>query len=170
MNDLDKNHLLCLCLALLMLCCHGCLFGGEKKEERVVYPVATKTVPQKVPEEEAKRKPVNKPVKQGTTTRAFQEIDKRLSKLSQETKEAQEDLLTRITALEDDSQQLKDKLSLVEFLQGESSNEITKMREGLEFELESLREQIEDYNALLIDILNRISSAPEDTVQPEPTP
>ncbi|MFQ5862775.1 MAG: hypothetical protein ACE5IC_06590 [Candidatus Brocadiales bacterium] len=168
MNNLNKNHLLFrICLALLILCCHGCLFGGEEKKKGVVYPVATTTVPPKGPKEEAVKGPVKEPVKRDPTHRAFRlETDKRLSKLSRETKEAQQDLLTRITALEEDYQQLKDKLSLVEFLHEDSSGEITKMRERLEFELETLREQIEDYNALLVEILNRISSAPGDTIQP----
>ncbi|MEE9583978.1 MAG: hypothetical protein V3W51_00715 [Candidatus Brocadiales bacterium] len=168
-NVTDKNLLLFrLCFAFLLLCCHGCLFGGEKKEKKAAYPVTT----MKPPKKELEKEPVERPVRQNPPLKAFGlEMDKRFRNLSREMKETQEDLLTRVTALEVDSQELSDTLLLVEFFQEESVNEMANMQERLEFELEALREQIEDYNALLVTILDRISSVPDEVTQPEePSP
>lgn len=164
---MDKSRpVFCLCLVIFIMC-PGCLFGEKEEKRAVVYPVATAAVPQKRPVE----RPVEEPEKKLSRSKILQlKIDKRLDDISRETKEAQGDLLVRITALEEDYQQLRDKLSLIEFLQEESSNEMEKMRESLEFEMETLRGQIEDYNALLVKILDKISSSPEATVQPEFTP
>lgn len=151
---------------ILMLCCQSCLFGGKEEKRTVVYPVATTVPPQKQSEP-----PADEPQKKVPGPTMLQlKMDKRLRDISRETKEAQEDLLVRITALEEDYRQLRDKLSLIESLQEESSGKMERIRESLEFELETLRAQIEDYNALLVKILDKVSSSPEATGQPEFTP
>lgn len=166
MNEIHKNSpLLCLCLAFLMLCCHGCLFGGNKKEERTpVYPVTTMSAPRTTPQE----KHEEEAARQERQLRAYRrEMDKHFRQFSQGMKEAQEDLIVRITALEEDYQQIKEKLSLMEFFQDESSKDRAKLQERLEFEFETLREQIDDYNALLVKVLDKISTVPESTAYPE---
>lgn len=172
MNSIDKNNFVYrFCFALLALCCHGCLLGGNGKEEKVVYPVATMTTPQRELEKEAEEPPAKRYRERNSLLTAFrQEVNKELSDLSKETREAQEDLLTRTTALEADYQQLMEKVSLLEFLQGEASSKMAKMQESLEFELETLRQQIEDYNGLLVKILDKISTSPDTTQLEEPVP
>ncbi len=159
---MDKSRLLlCLSCVFLILSCQGCLFffGGDKKKERAtVYPVARMTPPKKEPEKE----PVKKPARQSPPLTAFRlEMNRRFDNLSRETREAQEDLLTSVTALEEDNIQIREALSLLEFFQDESSSEVMKMQEKLEFELGTLRQQVQDYNALMVKILKKISAAPE---------
>lgn len=167
MNEIHKNSpLLCLCLTFLMLCCHGCLFGGNKKKERTpVYPVTTMTAPQTTPQEKYEEEEAARQERQLRTYR--REMDKHFRQFSQGMKEAQEDLIVRIIALEEDYQQIKEKLSLMEFFQDESSKDRAKLQERLEFEFETLREQIDDYNTLLVKILDKISIVPESTAYPE---
>lgn len=145
-----------------MLCCHGCLFGGNnKKEDKAVYPVTTMPAPAKEPEKEPEEQPAKRNNEQNPSLRAFQqEVGKELNDLSNEMRETHGDLLTRTAALEEDYKQLTEKISLLEFLQGEASGKTAKMQERLEFELETIRQQIEDYNALLINILDKISASP----------
>src|SRR3989338_333410 len=164
MNGMDRNNFVCLFfLALLMLCCHGCLFGGNnKKEDKAVYPVTTMPTPTKEPEKEPEEQPAKKQKEQNSSLKVLQqEVSKELNDLSKEMKETHGDLLTRTAALEEDYKQLTEKISLLEFLQGEASGKTAKMQERLEFELETIRQQIEDYNALLINILDKISASPD---------
>ncbi|MCP4364188.1 MAG: hypothetical protein GY800_02690 [Planctomycetes bacterium] len=163
-----KNYLLLrLSGVFLILCCQGCFFGfggNKKKDSAPVYPVTKMTPPREEPEEEPVKKPVKKPARQGPPQTAFRlEMNRRFNDLSRETRDGQEDLLTRITALEEDNIQIREALSLLEFFQDEASGEVIKMQEKLEFELEALRQRIEDYNTLLVKVLNRVSTVPEAT-------
>ena len=162
---MDKSRLLLrLSCVFLILSCQGCLYfgGGKKKERATVYPVARMTPPREEPEKEPAKKPVKKPARQGPPQTAFRlEMNRRFDNLSRETKDAQEDLLTSVTALEEDNIQIREALSLLEFFQDESSSEVMKMQEKLEFELGALRQQIEDYNALMVKILKKISAVPK---------
>ncbi|MEE9558490.1 MAG: hypothetical protein V3V94_03300 [Candidatus Brocadiales bacterium] len=124
------------------------------------------------PIEEPKEEPVKKPIRQGPPQTAFRlEMNKRFNDLTRETRDGQEDLLTRITALEEDNIQIREALSLLEFFQDEASGDVIKMQEKLEFELEALRQRIDDYNTLLVKVLNRVStgSAATPASEEEPT-
>ncbi|MHC4196779.1 MAG: hypothetical protein ACYSRP_02555 [Planctomycetota bacterium] len=171
---MHKNYLLlCLSGVFLILCCQGCFyFGGNKKDKKAtVYPVAKMPPPSEEPEEELVEKPVKKPARQGLPQTAFRlEMNQRFNDLSRETRDGQEDLLTRITALEEDNRQIREALSLLEFFQDEASGEVIKMQEKLEFELKALGQRIEDYNTLLVKVLNRVSAVPEATPVSEEKP
>ncbi len=168
MNNIYKSHSWFHFFSVfLVLCCHGCLLGDKKERKPVVYPVTTMAKPQKSLEEKAEERPS----KQERQQRMFRrEMDKLFKELSLETKETQQDILARITGLEEEYQKIKEKISLVEFFQEETSGEIVKMQEELDVELDTLKVQLDDYNALLIKILDKISSAPASTVQPQEEP
>ena len=113
------------------------------------------------PKQEPEEEPVKKPTRQGPPQTAFRlEMNKRFNDLTREARDGQEDLLTRITALEEDNIQIREALSLLEFFQDEASGDVIKMQEKLEFELEALRQRIDDYNTLLVKVLNRVSAGP----------
>ncbi len=153
----------------MILCCQGCLFFGRDKKNKkaTVYPVTKRTPPIEEPKEE----PVKKPIRQGPPQTAFRlEMNKRFNDLTRETRDGQEDLLTRITALEEDNIQIREALSLLEFFQDEASGDVIKMQEKLEFELEALRQRIDDYNTLLVKVLNRVSAGPAATPASEEKP
>ncbi len=168
MNDIYRTHpWFHFFSVFLMLCCHGCLFGDKKEEKPVVYPITTMAKPQKGLEKKAEERPS----KQERQQRMFRrEMDKRFKEFSLETIETQQDILARIIGLEEEYQKIKEKILLVEFFQEETSGEIVKMQEELEAELDTLKMQLDDYNTLLIKILDKISSAPASTVQPQKEP
>ncbi len=130
------SRLLALCLVFFF---SGCLFGGKKETEEVV------TAPQS-----------GQPAKASPTV---QEMEKPTETYTppEERQELYDDILSRLTSLERDYQFLKDKVSMQEFLIGEATKESQKIKEEVRAELEKLRAQLAEYNALVLRILNRVS-------------
>ncbi len=143
-----------LVLLLGVLLFSGCLFGGKKEPNNVatipteVQPVkATASLP---PKELEKRKEIQGPIV--------------------ERQELYDDILSRLSALEKDYQFLKDKISMLEFLAGETSKDTKKTKEEMRVEMEKLRGQLAEYNTLIVRILDRVSKEPkkQETSQVSP--
>ncbi|MFN3466504.1 MAG: hypothetical protein ACK4WF_02250, partial [Candidatus Brocadiales bacterium] len=66
-----------------------------------------------------------------------------------------------LNSLERDYQFLRDKISMLEFLVGEATKDSKKTKEETRIELEKLRAQLSEYNALVLRILGRVSKESE---------
>lgn len=129
----------------LVLSFSGCLFGGKSETTEVVTApqpgLSTKTPsPPPTQEPEKAKEPYAIPA---------------------ETQELHDDILSRLGSLERDYQFLRDKVSMLEFLIGEASKDSKKTKGEVQAELEKLRAQISEYNALMLRILDRISKEPK---------
>lgn len=85
-----------------------------------------------------------------------------------EAQELHDDILSRLGSLERDYQFLRDKVSMAEFLIQEASKDSKKTKEEMRTELEKLRAQLSEYNALMLRILEKISK--ESKASPKANP
>ena len=137
----------------LILSSSGCLFGGKKETTEVA------TVTQPGPTAN-----VNSP----SSTRE-PEKTKEIKDIPVERQEMYDDMLSRLNSLERDYQFLKDKVSMLEFLAGDASRDSKKTKEEMRAELEKLRAQLSEYNALVLRILTRLGKESERQ-EPSPPP
>lgn len=132
---------------------HGCFFRGDSKKE----------TPQPILLEQQKNPAIEKTPKPPDLG---QEIEEAFHKFSREREAKYEDVIKRLEALEQDYQHLKESLSLLEHSQEGASVNAQKSREALEVRIETLREQLEEYNTLMLNILSKLSDRQEKKSTP----
>lgn len=98
------------------------------------------------------------------------EIQKKFLAFSREKEEIYDEILNKLVALEKKHQALEEKISLLEFLQKENADKTKQSREEVEAEIEQLRAQLKEYNALMLNIIQKISTEPKKTVSEQPMP
>jgi ParB-like chromosome segregation protein Spo0J len=135
----------------LLLVFSGCLFGG-KKETGEASVAAQPGSPAQVPSPP----PVSEAVRKETPA------------LSAEAQELHDDIMSRLGSLDRDYQFLRDKVSMLEFLMQEASKESKKTKEEVRAELEKLRTQLSEYNALMLRILDKVSKEPKGPPKANP--
>lgn len=146
---------LTLCLIISLLTSNSCLFRGNSKRE-TPEPVALQENPR--PPQQDSRPPAD----------LDKEIQKKFHEFSREKEEIYDEILEKLAALEEKYQTLRERIVLLESHQEEASNKDRQSREELESRLEQLKAQLGEYNKLLLNIINKMSTEPKRLI-PEPS-
>lgn len=143
-----RHPWLAFCLVISLLILDSCLYKGNSKRE----------TPEPVAVQEKHRPP---PKDSHSPTNLDAEIQKKFLAFSREKEEIYDEILNKLVTLEKKHQALEEKISLLEFLQEENANKTKQSREEIETKIEQLRAQLKEYNALMLNIIQKISTEPQ---------
>lgn len=136
------------CLVIYLLTLSSCFFGGNSKQE-IPEPVAVQ------------EKPAPPPKESSLPTNLDQEIQKKFHALSREKEEIYDEILSKLAALEEKHQTLRERIAVLESRYQEDANKEKQSREEIETKIEQLKVQLEQYNGLMLNIIQKISTEPK---------